>query len=140
VTDPTPPDLEDLEDLGDAVERFAAGDLTGEELTDRFLANRVYALRTESPGFVAVGTPGSGYIPVFSSLDEVARYAVQFPERYGDGVDWLSTTGEDLLTLVPRNYGLMLDVASDHAVRLEANAIGRKPVLVVRRRPPDSDG
>jgi hypothetical protein len=133
-------DAPDLEDLGDAVERFAGGDLTGEELTDRFLAARVYALRTEKPGFVAVGTPGAGYIPVFSSLDEVARYAVQFPERYGEGIDWLSTTGEDLLTLVPNDYGLVLDVASDHAVRLDANAIGDKPVLVVRRRPPADDG
>jgi SseB protein N-terminal domain len=130
----------ELEDLGDAVERFAAGDLGADELSDRFLASRVYALRTERPGFVAVGKPGSGYIPVFSSLDEVARYAVQFPERYGDGIDWLSTTGEDLLSFVPKGYGLVVDVASDHAVRLEATGIERKPVLVVRRRPESGDG
>jgi hypothetical protein len=129
----------DLDDLGDAPAQYFTGDLTAEELSDRFVASRVYALRTERPGFVAVGTPGAGYIPVFSSLEEVARYAVQFPERYAEGVDWLSTTGEDLLSLVPKGYGLVLDVASDHAVGLEANAIGRKPVLVVRRRPPGDD-
>jgi type III secretion system (T3SS) SseB-like protein len=123
-----------VDDLGDAVERFAAGDLGADVLTERFLVTRVYALRTERPGFVAVGTPGSGYIPIFSTLAEVWRYTAQFPERYSDGVDWLSSTGEDLLTLVPKGYGLVLDVASDHAVRLEATGIQRRPVLVVRRR------
>jgi hypothetical protein len=122
------------DELGDAVAQFLAGSLSATEFTDRFLRSRVYALRRESPGFVAVGTPGSGYIPIFSSLQELARYAVTFPSRYAEGVDWLSTTGDDLLTLVPEGYGLVVNVASDNAVRLDATAIDRKPVLTVRRR------
>jgi SseB protein N-terminal domain len=123
-----------VDDLGDAVERFVTGSLSAAEFTDRFRQSRVYALRRESPGFVAVGPPGAGYIPIFSSLTELARYGATFPSRYAEGVDWLSTTGEDLLTLLPEGYGLVVNVASEHAVRLDATAIDRQPVLTVHRR------
>ena len=128
-----------------AVRRFSSGELGGEELTDRFRTGRWYAMlpsgaeRAQRPGFLAVGTPGAGYVPVFTSLAALARYAATSPERHPDGVDWLSTTGDDLLSLLPAGYGLLVDAASDHAVYLEARAVRRRPVLVVRPRPEQSN-
>lgn len=125
------------EGLTGTVIAFADGELSAEAFTDRFIVSRWFALRSERPGFVAVGQPGAGYVPIFSSLGELSAYAATFPDRYVDGVDWLSTTGDDLLPMIPSGYGLVVDVASDHAVYLRADAIERKPVLVVRARPPD---
>jgi SseB protein N-terminal domain len=122
--------------VSDDVARFAAGDISAEEFTERFQTARWYALRSERPGFMAVGKKGAGYIPIFSSLTELARYAAEFPDNYGDGVDWLSTTGDDLLTMLPKGYGLLVDVASEHAVYLEPDALSPQRVLAVRRRPP----
>ncbi|MGH9247333.1 MAG: SseB family protein [Acidimicrobiales bacterium] len=133
------PDPAAAPDLGGSVARFQADELTAEEFTEVFMRSRVYCVRPERPGFLAVGPRGGGHIPVFSSLTELARYAAKFPEPYADGVDWFSTTGEDLLSLVPEGYGLVIDVASDDAVHLDAAAIQRKPVLTVRPRE-ESDG
>ena len=42
--------------------------------------------------------------------------------------DWLRTTGDDLLSLVPDGYGVVVDVAGDHPLALPASALHRGPV------------
>ena len=69
----------------------------------------------ERPGFLAVGSPGDGFIPVFSSEAELARAR--------GAVKWFSTTGADLYGLVPNGYDLLLDVAGLAPLRLSPSAV-----------------
>ncbi|MYW03766.1 SseB family protein [Streptomyces sp. SID3343] len=66
-------------------------------------AARLYCAQPESPGFGALGVPGDGMVPVFTSLEQLARFA-------GQGA-WFSTLGSDLLDLLPPGYDLGLDLA-----------------------------
>ncbi|MGH9119796.1 MAG: SseB family protein [Acidimicrobiales bacterium] len=122
------------DDLTTVVAAFADGRLSAEEFTEHFMVGRWFAIRSDDPGFIAVGPPGAGYVPIFSSLAELGDYAAAVPDRSAGGVDWLTTVGDDLLSLIPRGYGLVVDVASAHAVYLRADAIEAKPVLVVQPR------
>lgn len=114
--------------LPDAVERYVAGELPGAELRDAFAAATVYCQRGERPGFVAVGEPGHGVVPVFSSLTELANYTVG---RGEPGTDWFSTTGADVLDLLPDGYGVVLDCAGPRPLTIPAEAVGDAAVLRV---------
>jgi hypothetical protein len=75
----------------------------------------VFCEAGERPGFVAVGPPGDGFIPVFSSEGELARNR--------GAVRWFSTTGADLFGLVPDGYDLILDIAGPAPQRLSPSAV-----------------
>lgn len=121
-------------DLGSAVAAFAAGELAAAELQRLFLDRTVYALRrAEPPGLVAVGQPGTGAIPVFSSLEQLARWCVGRGEA-NKGADWLACPGADLLALWPPGYDLVLDPGSDHPVGYPAELMRRETAVVGRRR------
>ena len=96
---------------------FSAGRVDSAAFAAAFAAGRVYALRPAHPGLVAVGEPGGGHVLVFTSLDELGRHAGE--------CDWLSTTGDDLLALVPDGYGVLVDAAGDHPLALPATALHR---------------
>jgi hypothetical protein len=113
--------------LAEALAGFAAGAVTPEALTETFRKETVYCQAAEQPGFLAVGPPGAGLVPVFSSLDQLSRYAVAYGLR--GGIDWLSTTGADVLDLLPNGYGIVVDPAGDHAVTLPAHALHRAVVM-----------
>jgi hypothetical protein len=109
--------------LAQAAALFAAGHLDSAAFAVAFATGEVYAVRPPQPappGLVAVGEPGAGHVLVFTSLDQLGR-------RAGE-CDWLRTTGEDLLALVPDGYGLLVDAASDHPLELPASALHRGPV------------
>ncbi len=109
--------------LAQAAALFAAGQLDSAAFAAAFATGEVYAVRPPPPappGLVAVGEPGAGHVLAFTSLDEMAR-------RAGE-CDWLRTTGDDLLALVPDGYGLVVDVAGDHPLALPASALHRGPV------------
>ena len=109
--------------LGRTAAAFAAGLLDSATFAAAFATGEVYAVRPPSPappGLVAVGQPGAGHVLVFTSLDEMAR-------RVGE-CDWLRTTGDDLLSLVPDGYGVVVDAAGDHPLALPASALHRGPV------------
>lgn len=80
---------------------------------------------------MAVGEAGAGLVPVFSSLEELARYVVARPGGQEAGCAWFSTTGSDPLGLLPDGYDLVLDPASDHGLRLRAAAWRRRPAIAV---------
>ena len=110
--------------LGRAAAAFAAGLLDSAAFAAAFATGEVYAVRPPPPappGLVALGKPGSGHILVFTSLDELGRR--------GGECDWLRTTGQDLLALVPDGYGLLVDAASEHPLELPASALRRGPQL-----------
>lgn len=71
----------------------------------------------EKPGFVAVGSPGSGLVPVFSSERELLRARGSVP--------WFATTGADVLGLLPEGYDIVLDMAGDAPLRLRPAALER---------------
>ena len=109
--------------LARAAEAFAAGLMDSASFATSFAAGEVYAVRPPSPappGLVAVGEPGGGLVLVFTSLDELGR-------RAGE-CDWLRTTGDDLLSLLPDGYGLLVDAAGEHPLVLPASALHRGPV------------
>ena len=102
---------------------FADGHLDSAAFAAAFATGQVYAVRPAPPappGLVAVGAPGEGHVLVFTSLDQMARQAGE--------CDWLSTTGDDLLSLVPDGYGVVVDAAGDHPLALPASALRRGPV------------
>jgi hypothetical protein len=115
VSAPTP--------LARAAAAFADGQLDSAAFAATFATGEVYAVRPPPPappGLVAVGEPGRGHVLVFTSLEEVARQAGE--------CDWMRTTGDDLLALVPDGYGVVVDVAGDHPLTLPASALHRGPV------------
>ena len=72
----------------------------------------------EKPGFLAIATDdGRPVIPVFTSEGELARFR--------GAVQWFSTTGADLLDLVPDGYDFLIDPAGDHPLRVDPNATRR---------------
>lgn len=104
---------------------FAAGRVDSAAFAAAFAAAPVYAVRPSHPappGLVAVGEPGSGHVLVFTSLDELGRQAGE--------CDWLSTTGDDLLALVPDGYGVLVDAAGERPLALPATALRRGPTLL----------
>jgi hypothetical protein len=99
---------------------FADGHLDSTAFAAAFATGQVYAVRPAPPappGLVAFGEPGAGHVLVFTSLDQMAR-------QVGE-CDWLSTTGDDLLSLVPDGYGVVVDAAGDHPLALPASALHR---------------
>ena len=99
---------------------FTAGGADSAAFSAAFASGQVYAQRPPPPtppGLLAVGGRGSGYVLVFTSLDQLARYAGE--------CDWLRTTGADLLALLPDGYGLLVDPVSDHSIVLPSHALRR---------------
>lgn len=89
------------------------------EAFEAFLGARVFCQATgpgAAPGVMALGSPGDGIVPVFTSLEELARFLAARGET--EGADWFATTGEDLLGLIPDGYGVLLDPGTDHATLL----------------------
>ena len=69
------------------------------------------------PGFLAVATEDGPVIPVFTSEAELARFR--------GAVGWFSTTGADLLDLVPDGYDFLIDPGGDHPLRVQPGATRR---------------
>jgi hypothetical protein len=108
--------------LAQAATAFAAGLIDSAAFAAAFAIGEVYAVRPPPPappGLVAVGEPGAGLVLIFTSLDALGR-------RAGE-CDWLRTTGDDLLALVPDGYGLLVDAAGEHPIVLPASALHRGP-------------
>jgi len=97
--------------LASAAQEWQQQRITGVAFVAVLLRSTVYCRSSETPGFVAWGAPGDGLIGVFSDLAELALACGAVP--------WLSTTGADLLSMWPDGYAIGLDVAADHALRLD---------------------
>ncbi|HEX6382315.1 MAG TPA: SseB family protein [Acidimicrobiia bacterium] len=109
--------------LAEVAGDIAAGQATPQELHDAFLNAQVFCEAGDRPGFVAVGPPGDGFIPVFTSEVELAR--ARGPVR------WFATTGADLFGLVPQGYDLILDIAGPAPLRISPSAVQRSTAAEV---------
>ncbi|MFD8524440.1 SseB family protein [Streptomyces capillispiralis] len=141
--------------LAEVVRRAKAGEASPQDVFDAFLRARVYCERPEEPGFLTVTaparpaagtssgsrildlatapdpsagvTPPDRLVPVFTSLERF--------ELFTGGGAWFSTTGADVLDLLPPGLDVWLDPAAEHAVRLSSAATRTEPVLHVSYRP-----
>ena len=119
--DPASPDGGRPRPLAKVAQDAAEGRASAAELHEAFLAATVYCEAGDKPGFQAVGRPGAGLIPVFTSEVELARAR--------GAVAWFSTTGADLLGLLPEGYDIGLDLAGETPLRLRPSAL--RPVVEV---------
>jgi hypothetical protein len=102
--------VRDGAEIESATRSLLAGEIEFDEYVGTFLNGRVWFKRGDEVGFLAVGPPGNGFIPIYSSELALAR---------GEGeCEWASTTGEDVLRLLPRGYDFLLDRGSDTELRL----------------------
>ncbi|MCX4834434.1 SseB family protein [Streptomyces sp. NBC_01016] len=92
----------------------AEADLPG-EIREALLRGRWYFQRGEEPGFFAVEGPEGPLVAVFSSVAELARYA--------GACEWFSTLGADLMTLLPEDHGLVVDLAGSAPQLLPAELV-----------------
>jgi hypothetical protein len=100
----------------------AAGTVQPQELLTALLGSTVFCEAPETPGVMTVDTPSGPVVPVFSSL--LALGAAR------GSVRWFSTSGMDLLMLLPDGHDIVLDVAGEHPVRLRSAAL--RPAMEVR--------
>ena len=91
-----------VSDLARIASAVALGAAPVDELHATFLTSTVYCERAERPGFRALGAPGRGVVPVFSSLEQLA--IARGP------VAWFSLPGAELLDLLPYGYDILLDI------------------------------
>lgn len=96
------------------------------ELHDAFLSANVFCEAGHRPGLLAVGAPGDGFIPVFSSEAEL--------QQARGPVGWFATTGADLLGLIPEGYDVALDMAGPAPLLLRRAALRAATVAEVEWR------
>ncbi len=101
----------------EAAKAFRAGTLNGDDLSDAFGAATLYCFLADEPGFMAVGEPGAGFIPMYSSEETLTAAE--------GSTAWFAAKGRDLLQLVPEGYGVVLDPGSDSEICLAPWAIRR---------------
>ncbi|MGC0423077.1 SseB family protein [Embleya sp. AB8] len=101
-------------ELEDEISRLLAGEGEPPALLAALLAARLYCERPEQVGFAAIGPPGGGVVPVFTSEEQLARF-VQGP------CEWFATDGADLVRLLPPGYDIAIDLAGPRPVRLRAS-------------------
>lgn len=102
--------------LAETASEVVAGRTSPQELHEAFLDAQVFCEAGEQPGIQAVGPPGEGVVPVFTSEEQLVR--ARGP------VTWFVTSGTDLLGLLPEGYDVVLDIAGDHPLRLRRSAVG----------------
>ena len=111
------------DELAATARRWLVGSAGVEELHQAFLTATVFLQAGDRPGLMVVGVPPHGLVPVWTSEAELAR-------SIGSSA-WFSTTGADLLDLLPAGYDLVLDPDGDTALRLRPSALRREPAVTV---------
>lgn len=77
---------------------------------------RLYFQRPEDPGFLVSETAEGGpFVPVFTSLEGLARFA--------GACGWASTTAEDLVGLLPEGVRALVDPLGEHPFLLDARTL-----------------
>jgi hypothetical protein len=131
VTGFTLDDLDDLTDGVDPLSRGGAGtgwlaytlrrDRTsggaGQAAFQAFQRARLYCEATDKPGVVAVGPPGKGLVPAFTSPEALSDYVTA---KGGDlEPRFFSTVGADLLGLLPDGYAVLVDPGQEYAAAFD---------------------
>ena len=116
---PAPPLAEVARDL-------KRGKVTPEELFDAFVAATLYSPAPPRPGVHVLDVRGEKVVPVFTTEAELARFMGR--------CRWFSTTGLDLLGLLPAGVTIGVDMASPHRLQLDPAAVRVDQALHLRRR------
>ena len=103
--------------LSEVALAVVAGTAEPEELLSVLQGSVVFCEAPETPGVMTVKTPEGPLVPVFSSLAELATAR--------GAVAWFSTTGLDLLDLLPAGHDLLLDPAGPVPLRLRTASLRR---------------
>ena len=112
--------------FSDIARAFGAGEADAQAVYEAFLGARFWCEAGDSPGVEALGSPGAGVVPVFTSEAELAQAR--------GAVRWLSTTGADLLDLVPGDHQLVVDMNGQTPLCLRPGAIRRGAVVEIEWR------
>jgi len=105
--------IEGSPDLSAQIAKLAAGEGDPPALAAALRGALLYCVRPKHVGFEALGVPGDGMIPVFTSPEELVRWT-------GRETPWFAMAGADLVARFPDGYDLALDLAGEHPVRLHA--------------------
>jgi hypothetical protein len=111
--------------------RLAAGqialsgttDATARQLLDAFSAATIFSPAPARPGVVVLDFDGTNVVPVFSSRELL--------DEFTPG-DWFSTTGLDLLDLLPAGVRLALDPNGPHPLLIDPAATKLEYAITVR--------
>ena len=110
--------------LAEVAAAVAAGTASPHELHQAFLSATLWCEAPESPRFVARGHPPNAVVAVYTSPEQLA--ADRGAQR------WLSTTGVDVLELLPAGPDLVLDPAGPFPLRIKPTALVRTTAIEVR--------
>lgn len=91
------------------------GDAEPQTLLAALLRSTVFCEAPERPGVMTAHIPAGPVVPVYSSIAELAAAR--------GAVAWFSTSGQDLLDLLPDGHDLLLDSAGSCAVLLRRTAL-----------------
>jgi hypothetical protein len=114
--------------LADVARDAGAGRAAPADLHGALLGATLYCERGPAPGFRALGEPGGGVVPVFTSPEQLALARGTVP--------WFSLSGSDLLDLLPAGYDLLLDIAGEAPVRLLTAALERRVLIEIEQEQP----
>jgi hypothetical protein len=111
--------------------RLAAGqialsgstDVAAQQLLDTFSAATIYSPAPPQPGVVVHDFEGMRVVPVFSSPELL--------DEFTDG-DWFSTTGLDLLDLIPPGVRLALDPNGPYPLLIDPAATKLEYAVTLR--------
>ncbi len=101
--------------LADVAGAFKRGAASTQELFAAFVAATLYSPAPPEPGVHIVKVKGDDVVPVFTSEAELAKFMGR--------ARWFSTTGLDLLSLLPPGVTIGLDMASFHRLQLDPAAV-----------------
>ena len=100
-----------------------------DDVADAFLDATVYCVRTaddQAPGIFVSGSDDRPAACVFTSLSRLAEAVARRP---GTPREWLSTTGADLMTVLPAGVGVVVDPISATPVMLPHALVGERIAL-----------
>lgn len=101
--------------LPQTIAASARGEADPQSVLTALLSATVFCEAPEAPGVMTAETEQGPVVPVFSSLAELA--AARGPAA------WFSTSGQDLLGVLPAGHDLLLDPAGQTPVRLHTAAV-----------------
>jgi hypothetical protein len=128
--------LDDIDDLTDGVDPLSRGGAgtgwlahvlrrestaagAGRASFQAFQRARLYCEAMDKPGVVAVGPPGKGLVPAFTSPEALAHYVTA--KGGSREPRYFSTLGADLLGLLPDGYAVLVDPGQEYAAAFDRN-------------------
>ncbi|WKX70182.1 SseB family protein [Streptomyces sp. XD-27] len=105
--------------LAECVRREAVASMSDAEKATALRGLRLYFERPEEPGFLVSETEIGRLVPVFTSVEGLAKFA---------GVcGWASTTAEDLVELLPDGVRALVDPYGEQPFLLDTDVLSEVP-------------